>query len=367
MKRYNNLFEKVITFENLLDAAYKAQKGKRHQGNVAGFNLQLESELLQLQRELQNKTYTPGTYRAFKIYDPKERLISAAPYRDRVVHHALCNITTPIFEKAFIFDSYANRKGKGTHAAIKRYQYFAKHNKYALKCDIKKFFPSIDLEILKTIFRKKIKCKDTLWLMDLIVDSSNPQEEHIAYFEGDDLFTPQNRRRGLPIGNLTSQWWGNIYMNGLDHFVKETLQVKGYVRYVDDFVLFGDSKQELHQQKKAIVDFLSDYRLVLHPNKTQIHQVKNGVPFLGFRVYAEYCILKKSNFKRFKRYLRKRINQYYQGFISLQDIENGINAWRGHAQFGQSERIEQQVLHLFRNQSLRIVERTVGSWIVFQD
>ncbi|MCB9289345.1 MAG: RNA-dependent DNA polymerase [Lewinellaceae bacterium] len=248
MKTYNNLFAQITAFNNLLLAAQNAQKGKKNQSNVARFNLRLEEELFALQRELQEKSYRPGPYRSFMIHDPKERMISAAPYRDRVVHHALCNITAPIFERTFIHDSYANRAGKGTHAAIIRYQHYARKYPYVLKCDIRKFFPSIDHELLKLELRWKITCPDTLWLMDLIIDNSNPQESHLAYFPGDTLFTPHERQRGLPIGNLTSQWWGNIYLNRFDHFIKETLQAPGYIRYVDDFVLFAREKATQQEQ-----------------------------------------------------------------------------------------------------------------------
>jgi retron-type reverse transcriptase len=176
MKTYTKLYESICSFENLLLAAKKAQKGKRFQECVGRFNANLEYELVRLQRELADKIYQPGGYREFIIYEPKLRMISAAPYRDRVVHHALCNVIAPLFERAFIFDSYANRVGKGSHAAILRYQQFARQNKLALKCDVKKYFPSIDLEILKTEVRCTIACPDTLWLIDRIIDGSNAQE-----------------------------------------------------------------------------------------------------------------------------------------------------------------------------------------------
>ena len=250
MKTYKNLYKNIITFDNLLSAVKKSSKGRKYNADVAAFHFQLEKELLQLEEELKTKTYQPGDYRTFNIHDPKERMISAAPYRDRIVHHALCNIIEPIFEKTFIFDSFANREGKGTHKAIERYQEFAKKHEYALKCDIRKFFPSLDLEILKQEIRWKIQCPDTLWLIDLIINNSNPQEEHALYFLNDDLFTPSQRRRGLPIGNLTSQFWANVYMNRFDHFVKEKLKVP-YIRYVDDFVLFSSDKKILRGVSKT--------------------------------------------------------------------------------------------------------------------
>jgi RNA-directed DNA polymerase len=236
MKRYGNLWPDIIDFENLLQASHQAQRGKRYRPNVLAFNYNLEEELLQLQHELKDKTYQPGKYRTFSIYDPKPRMISAAPYRDRVVHHALCNVIVPILERTFIADTYANRTGYGTHRALKRFVHFARTSQYVLQCDIRKYFPSIDLEILKTILRRKIKCPDTLWLIDAIIDGSNPQGGDVEYFLGDDLLTPLQRRKGLPIGNLTSQFFANLYLNGFDHFIKEQLKARKYLRYVDDFV-----------------------------------------------------------------------------------------------------------------------------------
>ena len=198
MKRYGNLYPQIVEFDNIYLAARKAQKGKRFRDNVLEFNYNLGTELLKIQQELRDKTYQPGSYRTFHLRDIKSRLISAAPYRDRVVHHALCNIIIPIFERTFISDTYANREGYGTHKALRRFTAFARSSRYVLQCDIKKYFPSIDHEILKQLIRRKIKCKDTLWLIDKIIDNSNEQEEVINYFPGDDLLTPIQRRHSLP-------------------------------------------------------------------------------------------------------------------------------------------------------------------------
>ena len=212
MKTYKNLYPQITAFDNLLKAAYKAQKGKRNRPDALQFFFKLEENLFQLQQELESQTYQPSKYKTFYIYDPKKRMISAAPFRDRVIHHALCNITEPLFEKTFIFDSYANRKGKGMHKAIERYQQYACKYPYVLKCDIRKFFPSLDHDILKSELRWKIQCPKTLWLMDSIIDNSNLQEEHIVYFSQDDLFTPYSRRKGLPIGNLTRSNMGKCLL-----------------------------------------------------------------------------------------------------------------------------------------------------------
>jgi len=232
MKTYNHLFEQICSFENLLSAAKKAQRSKKLKQDVARFNFRLEHELLKLQEELLNGTYQPGGYYEFYIFEPKKRMISAAPYRDRVVHHALCNLIEPIFDKTFIYDSYACRKDKGTHRAVERFTQFCRKNKYVLKCDVKKYFPSIDHEILYELICRKIADKRTLWLIKLIIDSSNEQERVLEYYQGDDLFTSLARRMGIPIGNLTSQFFANIYLNGFDHYVKEQLQCRYYIRSV---------------------------------------------------------------------------------------------------------------------------------------
>jgi len=366
MKRVNDLFEKIVSFDNLLLAAKKAQKGKRYNSDVARFHVRLEENLIQLSAELSSKTYLPGKYRTFHIYDPKERMISAAPYRDRVVHHALCNIIEPIFESGFIFDSYANRKGKGTHKAIDRYQHYAQKFPYVLKCDIRKFFPSVDLLILKQELERKIKCKDTLWLIQCIIDNSNEQEQHLCWFDGDDLFTPLERRKGLPIGNLTSQFWGNVYLNRMDHWIKEELGVPAYVRYVDDFVLLGNSKRQMWAWKAALEDYLAGYRLVLHPNKTQIHQTKDGIPFLGFMTFPHHRYVKKEKIRRYRRYLNLNLEKRKRRLLQPQTLEDQLNAWLGHIRNGQSQRLENTIFNYLRRQGVELHRWPRGSWRVLE-
>ena len=330
MKTHNRFFQKICSFDNLVSASRKAQRGKRFQAAVAQFNFHLEKELYRLQAELQTQTYRPGPYYEFHVYEPKLRKISAAPYRDRVVHHALCNIIEPIFDPTFIFDSYACRKGKGTHKAVDRFTEFSRKNTYVLKCDIKKYFPSIDHEILKTLFRRKIRDAQVLWLLDLIVDSSNPQEYVHEYFEGDDLLTALNRRRGIPIGNLTSQFFANIYLNGFDHFVKEDLRCRYYIRYMDDFVVLEKDKARLHQVKAEIEDYLAGFRLKLHVHKCQIFPVKDGTDFLGYQVFPTHRRLRPSSVRRARRRLQGLREDYDNGKISWADVNHSVQSWLGH-------------------------------------
>jgi RNA-directed DNA polymerase len=366
MKTFNRLFEKIADWDNLLLAAKKAQKGKRYNNSVAAFYFHLEENLLRLQRDLKSKTYQPGPYETFFIHDPKERMISAAPFRDRVVHHALCNIIEPIFENGFIHDSYANRKGKGTHKAIERYQHFAKQNKYVLKCDIRKFFPSIDHAVLKQEIQRKICCRDTLWLIAAIIDNSNPQEEHTLYFPGDDMFTPHERRRGLPIGNLTSQFWANVYLNRFDHFVKEVLKAPGYVRYVDDFVLFSNDKQQLLAWKKELERELAKLRLILHPTKTQAHLTERGVPFLGFRIFPQHRYVRKEKVGRYRRHLRKMMQERQARKLQPQTLEDRLNSWLGHVRFGSNGRLEDKTFRYICQQGVSLHKHPSGSWRVLE-
>jgi len=343
MKRHKNLFPQIVHFNNLLAAAHQAQRGKRYRKNVLAFNYNLEAELFQLQTELESKTYRPGPYTTFEIKEPKPRLISAAPYRDRIVHHALCNIIVPIFERTFIRDSYANRLGFGTHRALRRFTKFARSNRYILQCDIQKYFPSIDHPILKSLLRRKLKCHDTLWLIDTIIDNSNEQEPVTAYFPGDDLFTSQQRRHGLPIGNLTSQFFANVYLNGFDHFIKEQLKIAHYVRYVDDFALFSDDKSLLKEARIAIEDYLTTLRLKIHPIKSQLFETKHGANFLGFRILPNRIRVRTENLRRARRRLRNLQTDYAQGKITTRQLFQSIRSWVAHLEHGDTWQLRQKI------------------------
>lgn len=344
MKRVGGLYEQVCAFENLYTAALRARRGKRYRPDVAAFHFHLEAELLGLRKDLQSKTYRPGAYRAFYIQDPKRRLISAAPYRDRVVHHALCRVIEPVFERGFIHASYANRVHKGTHAALDRCTSFAQRYRFALKCDIEKYFPSIDHAILLEQIAHKIKCRDTLWLIERIVANSHPQEEVVRYFPGDDLFTPFNRRHGIPIGNLTSQFFANIYLDGFDHFVQERLRPGAYLRFVDDFVLFGASSEELRGMLLPIQEYLDNLRLRLHPTKCHTMPVRDGVPFLGWQVYADHRRLCRRTGVRFQRKLVELTREYSQGRIPLDRVRASVMSWIGHLQHGDTVGLRRKLL-----------------------
>ncbi len=300
-----DLFPAVASFPALRAAARRAAMGKHAKPGAAAFLANQEKEVLRLERELRGGRYRPGRYRTIEIFDPKRRMVSAAPFRDRVVHHALCAVVEPLFERGFIFDSYANRKGKGTHRAVARYERFRDRFRYVLRCDIFRFFPAIDHEVLKRDLRRRIGCPGTLWLTDAIIDASNPQEPVDLYYPGDDLFTPWERRRGLPIGNLTSQFFANVYLDGLDHFCKEVLGAKGYLRYVDDFALFHDDAGRLEEWRRRIAHYLEGRRLRLHPDKTFVTRTAEPATFLGFVLLpGGRRRLPDDNVRRFRNRLR---------------------------------------------------------------
>ncbi len=345
MKRHGNLWPLVTGFPNLLAAAEKAKRGKMKRENVARFHLDLERNLWELHDELCSKTYTPGGYETFYIYEPKPRLISAAPYRDRVVHHALCRVLETVFEPTFIEDSYACRRGKGTHAAIDRFTEFARRNRYVLKCDIRKFFPSTDHEILRSVIASKIKDPDVLWLVGTIIDHSNPQEPVWQWFPGDDLLTRGERRRGVPIGNQTSQFFGNVVLSPFDHFVKETLRARYYVRYVDDFVIFSDDKAWLHEVRAACREFLGGYRLKLHPGKSVISRVCDGTKFLGYRIFPYHRLLAKENVKRMRRRLKHMQENYAAGELDAKQVRQRLQSWIGHASHANTLRLRKRLLY----------------------
>jgi retron-type reverse transcriptase len=331
MKRVGHLWDRLVGFENLLRAAETACKGKRFRPDVARFHFGLERELWRLHEELRTRTYRPGPYRTFVLCEPKPRQISAAPYRDRVVHHALTQVLEPIFERSFLPDSYACRKGKGTHAAVDRCQHFARRFRYVFKADVRKFFPSLDHQVLQGLLARKIKDRDVLGLAGLIIDHSNPQEEVPLWFAGDDLFTPHERRRGLPIGNQTSQFFANVFLDPLDHFVKDRLGAGGYVRYCDDFLVFADDKAFLAGVRRQVAELLAGLRLRLHPTKNVVFPSRAGIPFLGYRVFPTHRLLAKANVWRFRRRLRRMQGQYARKEIAAAEVLQRVTSWIGHA------------------------------------
>ena len=319
MITFRNLFSRIVSFENLNEACHKAALGKRHQGDIADFLVNREPELFRLQAELQSGTYRPGRYHTFHLQEyAKEREISAAPFRDRVVHHAICQVIEPLFDPRFIFHSYACRKDKGTHRAIRCCQTFLRQHRYVFQADIVQYFASINHGALLSILAKKIRDGRTMNLARLIVYSWQP-----------------NAGRGVPIGNLTSQFFANLYLNELDHFVTFDLHQCHYLRYMDDFLLFGDTKEELWDCERRIRRFLDErLRLSLHQRKTLVFPCYAGVPWLGFRVFDSVRRILPGNIRRFRRRMRRLKMSYARGDVPFEELPQAVRRWINHARHG---------------------------------
>lgn len=331
----DSLLHQVTQWDNLLRAFHKAAKGKRGKAATARLEARLADELLILQDELQTGIYRPGGYTHFYIHEPKRRKISAAPFRDRVVHHALCNVIEPWFERGFIDDSYANRHAKGTHRAIDRFQRFARHYPYVLRADIVQHFAAIDHEILLRILKRRLPDNTVSLLIEKIITSGRgvlEQEYRMHWFPGDDLLAAC-RTRGLPIGNLTSQFWSNCYLDPFDHFVKRQLGCSAYLRYVDDFALFSNDKQQLWRWKKALMERLARYRLSIHESACQVVPTGCGTPWLGFVVYPGHRKLKARKARYASRHLAQRYDAWQDGKITFAELDASVKGWVNHVRF----------------------------------
>lgn len=272
-------------------------------------------------------------------------MISAAPFRDRVVHHALCNLIEPLFERSFIFDSYANRIGKGTHRALDRAQHYARRYRYVLQLDVRQFFPSIDHAVLRQTLWRKLLDPDVRWLIDQILSSGASvlrEEYEMVYFAGDDLLAV-NRPRGLPIGNLTSQFWANCYLNPLDHYIKRTLRCPAYIRFVDDLLLFGDDKRVLWGWHTAVEDYFAQLRLVIH-QKAHPRPVTEGFPFLGFVVYPAQRRLQRVKGIRYRQQLQRLVDDYVLGHLSFEQLTASVQGWVNHVRYANTVGLRTAVL-----------------------
>ena len=334
MKTHNKLYEKLYSEENLISAFNKARKGKSKKDYVINFESNLEKNIAILQRDLRLKKYKPSRLKKFTIRDPKTRTIHASIFRDRIVHHAIINLIKPIYEKIFIYDSFASRKSKGTHLAVKRFECFIKKvssngrkikkpfnnnsiKGYFLKADIKHYFNTIYHKILINILRKKIKDEDFIGLIKIVLDNFE------TLIEG----------KGLPLGNYTSQFFANVYLNHLDYFIKHKLKAKYYIRYVDDFVILHKDKMVLSEYMGKIEKYLNFLELELHPEKSEIHALRNGITFLGYRIFYHYRLLRKRNIKYFLKRFDEKVNLYHRGEIDSKKLKGFLDGWKGYSDF----------------------------------
>ncbi len=340
-----SLYEQIYDINNLYKASKNALKGKKSKPSAAKFWLNEDRELAKMHEELKNKNYRFGKYTEFTINDNSVmRKISAAPFRDRVVHHAIINIIEPFFEKSFIYDSYANRKGKGTSNALKRAKYYANRYDYVLQLDIKKYFPSIDHQILINELSKKIKNKEMMSFLEKLIFNSNKQEEVNFYYKNDNLFTPFERKRGIPLGNLTSQFFGNVYLDKFDHHVKENLRIKGYIRYVDDMIFFSNSKDFLLNLIDEINKFLDILRVKIHPDKIKLIKTVTGFIFLGYKVFKTHFRLTSKSIRRGRKKLKKIKYLYRYNKLDLASAKNKIFGTVGFFKIGKNYQITEELL-----------------------
>ncbi len=339
-----DLYTKLCFYSNLYLAYKKARKRKTLRSYIIDFEKNLKENLLQLRSELIFHIYLPRHLEAFVISDPKTRKICKSDFRDRVVHHALCNILEPIYEKVFIYDSYASRKGKCTLKALKRFDYFKRKvasppqnraSGYCLKADIKKYFENVDHAILLSIIKRRIKDNRVLWLIQRI----------LANYNG------KSHGKGMPLGNLTSQFFANVYLHELDHFVKHELRAKYYIRYVDDFVILHKSKRTLADFKTKIDIFLQNQlNLELHPSKSRVIPLSHGINFLGMRVFYYHRRINKKNLRNFDRTYGDLCRQYNYGKSTYDDIYNFIEGWLAFAKNANTYNLRRRVLLMVKKQ-----------------
>lgn len=358
MKTYTNLYERLCSYENLNLAFEKASKRKTRKPYVLDFKKNLRNNILQLQQELLSFSYCPRKLKRFIIRDPKTRAIHASAFRDRVIHHALVNILEPIYEKIFIYDSYASRKDKGTHQAVKRFVIFirrvsrnGRHARklwsnnsiqgYVLKADIRKYFDEVDHEVLLGIIWRKVKDDRILWLIKVILDN----------------FENPVKSKGMPLGNYTSQFFANVYLNELDYFIKHFLKAKFYIRYVDDFVILHRKKKVLEYYKERIISYLLCLRLTLHSDKSNIIPLKDGVTFLGYRVFYHYRLLRKRNLRQFKKEFSAYFELYRKGFMTKNLFLRQLQGWFGYAQLVNTYKFRRQILRELELNELNASEK----------
>lgn len=340
MKTQNRLYEKIISFENLLLAWKKARKGKTTKDYIMEFDSRSRENLLQLQKELKNESYMPKPLKTVVLRDPKTRVISKSTFRDRIVHHAICNLIEPLFDKTFIYDSCANRIGKGNLFALKRFDEFkrkvTKNNirtAFCLKADIKHYFFEVNQEILLNILRRKIKDEKTINLINKIL-KNYPDKE-----------------KGMPLGNLTSQFFANVYLNELDYFVKHKLRAKYYIRYVDDFVILHNSKEQLKIWKVEIDKFLrQELKIELHKDKSRVIPLSRGIDFVGFRNFYYNRLLRKRNVKK----MLIKIKLFKEGFMSYEKLLESFQGWNAYAKWANTHKLREEIFNQIKTSNTNI-------------
>lgn len=333
-KKIKNCFYKNPTFEKLLEAHLRAKQHKSYKPEVIKFELNLENNITNLLNNIKNNKYRVGKYFQFKIYEPKERIINALPYVDRIVHQWYVEeFIKPYIAPKFINTSFACLENRGTHKAVnvvqKQLRTFKRNYNdfWILKCDIKKFFYCIDPNILFKIMKKYISDKKLLEFTHLLI------------------FDNRTSNIGIPIGNYTSQFFANIYLNELDQYIKNDLHIKNYTRYMDDFVLLLKTKSDCKIIKKKIEIFLQNKLHLELNNKSRFYPYKMGVNFCGYRIFTTHRLLRTSSKKKIKRKVKKWNAKYSQGKLNVSSTMQNINSWLGHSSHCNSYKLQQKILH----------------------
>jgi hypothetical protein len=333
----------VASLDNLFLAAHKARLGKARRPEVEEWWMRRESEITALREELLGGSYQPGGYRFFEVFRPKRRTIGAAPFRDRVVHHALCNLMTPLLERRFIARSFSCQLGKGTSAARECCRQLTNRYRYVLKCDVRKFFPNIDHAILLEKIGRELRCEHLLALCErLLASHRTGSEVPPPLFPGDDLALAGERVRGLPIGNLTSQLWGNYFLDALDHRITEGEQHGAYLRYTDDFLIFGDDKTRLWDLHARAREELAAVRLKLAEPKSRLLATREGVPFCGFRFQPG---LRPRVLGVTKRMFEARRTHFARPGAALARLSVAVYAWYQFSREGNTEGLRRAYAH----------------------
>ena len=338
-------FTTIASLETLVKMQKKALVGKRNSHSATAINYRFMSDLLQIQRELVSGEYQPMDYRRRIITEPKDRMIEAPAFRDRIVHHAIHSVLSPFYERHFIRDSYACRENKGIHKAMARVRHFLRSESdlYVCKIDISKYYASVNHGKLRELLRKRIGDKRLLNLLDVIIDSSDSGDEHDYLFAPDSYYHTKGRR-GIPIGNLTSQLFANIYLHEADMFVKQTLHAKFYVRYMDDILLFHTDKAVLHEWQRKLTAFLYDeLYLTVNPRKVRVYPSRLGVDFVGYVIYRDGERVRASSVRRFRRRFRRHLKGYHAGAVSEAKLDDMLNAWSAHVRHGSGEPLIRQI------------------------
>ena len=349
--KIRNVYQEICSFENLYKAYINARKCKRYRQEVLGFTNNLEEYLFNMRNDLLNHTYVVGEYREFYIHEPKKRLIMALPFYDRVIQWAIYQVINPMFSKGYITDSYACINGRGTHQAAQRLHYWLKQvdrkeeKWYYLKLDIAKYFYRIDHQALIKILRRKIYDKDLMRLLETIINSETAFGLELGI--NDPAESKRVEHCGMPIGNLTSQMFANIYMNELDQYVKRELSVHHYIRYMDDMILLAEDKKKLHEYKALINDFLQENLKLDLNNKTAIRPISLGIEFVGYKLWPTHVKLRKSTALKMKRRMKQVKKQYERGEISLNKVSGTVASYNGVLKYCNSHNLRTKLLSEF--------------------